>query len=204
MLPGDAVFNNGDSVNLTCLAQGGPGNTFQWTLNKATLLNQSGDNLILPFINATENGGYYTCIVSNAAGSGSATSGVFVSPTIIRQPRDVFVTDIFYYIHIECEVSAFPEPEFQWFNASGGFPYAYAYYRHDTLYIYVYYYYHYYQVCVCGDYYYDYDYYCDIYSSHYYSLPPYGEYYCSATSNNVTVVSERATVYSKLHYLLVL
>ena len=205
MSPHNAVFNNGDSVNLTCLADGGPGNTYQWTFNGATLGNEDGYILNLHFINATIDGGYYSCTVSNAAGSGSDTSGVFVNPTTIHQPNDVFVTDVDSYIHIECEVSAFPYPEFQWFNASGDIPYyPFVYSYLNELSIDVYYYFHYYQVCVFGDqdyYYYYYHYYCDYYFDYYiYYQPPYGDYYCTATSNNVTVVSETATVYSKLHF----
>ena len=198
MSPHNAVFNNGDSINLTCLADGGPGNNYHWIFNGATLGNEDGYILNLYFINATINGGYYTCIVSNAAGSGSDTSGVFVNPTTIHQPNDVFVTDVDSYIHIECEVSAFPYPEFQWFNASGDIPYyAFVYFYRNELHIDVYYYFHYYQICVFGDqdyYYYYYHYYCDYYFDY---QPPYGDYYCTATSNNVTVVSETATVYSK-------
>ena len=196
------MFNNGDSVNLTCLAEGGPGNTFQWTFNGTDLINEHNYILALSFINSTENGGYYTCIVMNAAGNGTETTGVFISPSIISHPSDVVVTDLYSNIHLQFDVSAFPYPEFQWFHASGDLSYAYVYdYFSPVLYINIYYYYHYYYICEYNPhYYYYYHYYCDYYYySHRYEAP-YGGYHCIATSNNVTAISETATVHSKFMF----
>ena len=203
MSPHNAVFNNGDSVNLTCLADGGPGITYQWTFNGSLLENEQNNQLMLSFVNATENGGYFTCIVFNQAGNGSDSTAVFVYPVITYHPSDILVTNVHTYTHLQCEATSFPYPEFQWFNASGDIPYyAFVYFYRNELHIDVYYYFHYYQVCVFGDqdYYYYYYYYCDYYFDYY--QPPYGDYYCTATSNNVTVVSETATVYSKLHFFI--
>ena len=198
--PHNVVFNNGDSVNLTCLADGGPGNTYQWTFNGSLLENEQNNQLMLSFVNATEDGGYFTCIVFNQAGNGSDSTAVFVYPVITYHPSDILVTNVRTYTHLQCEATSFPNPEFQWFKGSGDIPYAYVYFYLNELHIDVYYYFHYYQVCVFGDQdYYYYHYYCDYYYIGY--QPPYGDYYCSATSNNVTVVSQTATVYSKLHFL---
>ena len=60
----------GSSENLICIAQGGPDNTFQWTLRGQVISNSS--QLQLPSITGSD-GGVYTCTVTNAAGSDSGT-----------------------------------------------------------------------------------------------------------------------------------
>ena len=200
--PHNAVFNNADSVNLTCLAEGGPGNTFQWAFNGINLINEHNYRLALPFINATENGGYYTCIVMNEAGNGTETTGVFINPNIINHPSDVIVTDLYSNIYLQFDVSAFPYPEFQWFHASGDLSYAYYYvynYFSSILCIDLYYYYHYYYICEYNPYYYYY-YYCDYFHYFHRYEAPYGDYHCTATSNNVTAISETATLHSKFMF----
>ena len=63
--------NQNDNITLNCLAQGGPNNTFQWSLNSQTLPGETNQALTLLQV-AT--GGVYSCTVSNAAGMGSATT----------------------------------------------------------------------------------------------------------------------------------
>ena len=61
----------GSSENLTCFAQGGPNNAFEWTNNQGQVVSNSA-LLQLQSITGSD-GGVYTCTASNAAGSGSAT-----------------------------------------------------------------------------------------------------------------------------------
>ena len=63
--------NQNDNITLNCMAQGGPNNTFQWSLNSQTLPGETNQALILLQVTT---GGVYSCTVSNAAGMGSSTS----------------------------------------------------------------------------------------------------------------------------------
>ena len=167
MSPQDAVFNNGDSVNLTCLAEGGPGNTFQWNFNGSYVDNQQ-NYLVLSFFDATENGGQYTCTVTNAAGNGSDTAVVNVYPSITLQPSDTFVTSLVHGM-MTCEAVAFPNPDYNWFHVELLYtPFASGWNTSMLTF--------------------------DITD---YVAGSEGEYYCTATSNGVTVESIRATVFGK-------
>ena len=104
-------------MNLTCLAKGGPGNTFQWVFN-GTALDVEYDRLLLPYVTATESGGYYTCTVSNAAGSDNDTTAVFVYPIITLHPTNSFVTQDKRGA-LTCEATSFPYPENQWVKVDG-------------------------------------------------------------------------------------
>ena len=164
--PHNAVFNNGDSVNLTCLAEGGPGNTFQWTFN-GTAIDTHNDYLVL-LINATENGGYYTCTATNAAGSASDSTAVYVYPTITVQPTDTFVTPSTSGV-LMCEASAFPYPDYAWEHVEHLYtPFASGW---NTSML--------------------------PFNIADYIVGSEGDYYCKATSNGMTVESERATVFGK-------
>ena len=57
------------SVTFTCMAQGGPSNVFQWSLNGVDLPGENGTMLSITGVDAAD-GGTYTCTVSNAAGMG--------------------------------------------------------------------------------------------------------------------------------------
>ena len=65
------TFVSGNQT-FTCNAQGGPGNTFTWTrgLDNATVGTTPTLNVI---VEGAEDGGVYTCEVSNSAGTDSAT-----------------------------------------------------------------------------------------------------------------------------------
>ena len=67
-MPFDINTSFGSSESLTCTAQGGPDNTFQWTLQGQVVSNSF--QLQFPSITGSD-GGDYTCTVTNAAGSGS-------------------------------------------------------------------------------------------------------------------------------------
>ena len=177
VLPNNAVFSDGDSVNLTCLAEGGPGNRFRWYFNDSLLQNETAENLILVSnITALDNGGLYTCTVINDAGSGSDDTYVYVYPMITVSPNDKFLDyyDYYYYYYYDdpvtfsCEATAFPFPEYEWFSEERSLLFDDNVYGQYTSMLYI-----------------DYAYY------------HHGTYYCTATSNNVTVESERATLYGK-------
>ncbi len=116
MVTADQTYTLGDNVTLECASMGGPDNTFQWLLNEAERASES--SLILQSVRAVD-GGVYTCVVSNAAGTSNATTSIFISPYFTSQPQamgganDTVVT-------LTCEAEAFPAPTYQWSQADGG------------------------------------------------------------------------------------
>ena len=134
---------NGSSVNFTCLTLGGPDNVFVWImvidpvdlatiflspppinvsevvkllLSTYTVLQHgSDDEYVIDSVNATENGGNYTCVVVNVAGFDSDEVELLVQPTITRQPESVltFQGD---NISLSCEADSFPPPSYSWFR----------------------------------------------------------------------------------------
>jgi len=117
--PFNMVFNRSDNVTLNCSAQGGPDNTYQWQQNGTDLDNETMQALTLTQISATD-GGEYTCVVSNAAGSGSATTLLIVSPEVVLDPTDVSARNGTVHTLV-CEAEAFPESQYQWMRVGGMF-----------------------------------------------------------------------------------
>ena len=64
------------------------------------------------------NGSIYTCVVSNAAGSDSSSTFVYISPHFVTQPMSMSV-DNGTSIGLLCEVEAFPNPSIQWWRVDG-------------------------------------------------------------------------------------
>ena len=81
--PGGSVFvsptNIPTTVNsieiISCSAQGGPSNVIDWRKNGVLINGESDPVLLIPMVTGSD-GGVYQCTVSNAAGSGTATSRV--------------------------------------------------------------------------------------------------------------------------------
>ena len=163
--PYDDVFDYGDSVNLTCSAEGGPGNTYQWAFNGTVLQDMVSDRLLLPFITASGNGGMYMCLVSNAAGSDTGSTYVFVSLLITEDPSDATAI-IGDSVSFSCTATSFPEPLYEWFKLRGDLPPGASGYNTSLL---------------------------EVTTMPFDGSE--GEYYCTATSNDETVESETATLY---------
>ena len=63
------LFDPNESTVLNCIASGGPNNTFEWFID-GDLIENASDTLTLNEVV----GGEYTCRVSNAAGTGNAST----------------------------------------------------------------------------------------------------------------------------------
>ena len=67
------LVNRTGSINLECVAGGGPENTFQWYYDNQLLPGETHSVLELTDIGLS-GGGYFNCTVTNAAGTGSNTA----------------------------------------------------------------------------------------------------------------------------------
>jgi len=112
ILPETAVVEFGDTVIFNCSVQGGPNITYQWQRNEIDLPDETLDDLIIPDV-GVEDGGNYTCIVRNAAGSDNSTSMLLVVPAITIQPVDQQVVNGS-IASFTCEAESFPDPEYTW------------------------------------------------------------------------------------------
>ena len=121
--PVGVVYDEGDNVTLSCSAEGGPGNTLQWLKNGkdiGSIISGSENNLTLTSI-TIDDGAVYTCEASNAAGTGSASVSLNISPVIISNPVNIGVnngTDTSFV----CAATAFPEPAYVWIRVGGELP----------------------------------------------------------------------------------
>ena len=102
---------------------GGPGSDFGWLFNKKQLGRSSiivNDSAsILTLSNVTASiGGEYSCVVTNRAGNDTASTFVFVSPFFVAQPVNTEGSNGS-AINLTCQADAFPEPEYQWRRVDG-------------------------------------------------------------------------------------
>ena len=162
VFPLNMTFNRGDSVTFNCSAQGGPGNTYQWQWNGTDLGNETAQALTVTQI-TVNSGGEYTCVVSNAAGSGSASTWLNVSPEMVLNPTDVFARNGTVHM-LSCKATAFPEPQYVWVHVRGTSSGSVAGANSSMLVF---------DLVMFGD---------------------EGSYYCRATSYEVTVVSDIASL----------
>ena len=93
---------------------GGPNNTFRWEKDRTVIGNDSVLNLVS--IDASY-GGDYSCIVSNAAGTDSASTTLYVPPYIVTPlEKQILVTIDGSSVNISCDTAGFPTPIVNWMN----------------------------------------------------------------------------------------
>lgn len=85
---------------------------YQWQVNGSDIEGETLPILILSAVQAST-GGSYTCVASNAAGSDSYSTFVYIFPYFITQPIDRLTTNGS-STSLICEAEAFPSPEYQW------------------------------------------------------------------------------------------
>ena len=115
--PLNQIFEHDDNVTLSCDSRGGPANQFNWTITRNDVTTQGP--LSSTFEQSPVMGGVYTCMVSNTAGFGSATTTVFISLRFIVQPNDT-ETDVGERLVLICEAESFPDPTYEWFRLDSG------------------------------------------------------------------------------------
>ena len=99
---------------------------FQWMLVREPSMSlSSGEDLAISSsdsysvltisnVNATQHGGVYRCVVSNAAGNDSDNGTLNVRPVITVQPAETLLTSNGSIEQLQCVIDAFPAPEYQW------------------------------------------------------------------------------------------
>ena len=110
-VPNTTIASVGDNVTLTCLASGGPNNTFQWD-HIGTSLNVATSTLTIVDISVA-GGNDYRCTVSNAAGTERTNATVFIRPIITAPPEDVLTTNGS-IVNFTCTAEGFPSPNIPW------------------------------------------------------------------------------------------
>ena len=110
--------NRGDMAILICTSLGGPDNTYQWQANDTDIPGETMENLTLTNVNAST-GGMYTCVVTNAAGSDSDSTFLFIAPYFITQPVDE-ETSNGSSVTLQCVAEAFPSPSYLWARTNEG------------------------------------------------------------------------------------
>ena len=109
--PLNMVFNQRNDITFICGALGGPNNIFQWQING----NIIGNDSILEVMDTdASSGGVYTCTVSNAAGSDSASTTLYVAPYIVTPLEEQTLTFNRSSINLTCEADGFPLPTISW------------------------------------------------------------------------------------------
>ena len=111
--PLDVTSSLGDTVTLVCTAFGGPDNVFLWEMDENIIGN--GSLLDLFAIDASY-GGKYTCTVSNAAGTDSASTTLYVAPYIVTPLDKQTLTTNGSIVNISCDATGFPTPTVNWVN----------------------------------------------------------------------------------------
>ena len=118
--------HNHDAAILTCTSFGGPVNSFQWFKNDDPFTElETGLNdmnvLTLYGVNASVDGGVYTCVVNNSAGSSNASVSLNISPVFVQLPQDVN-TRTGVRVQMICEAAGYPEPVYHWEKMNGDLP----------------------------------------------------------------------------------
>ena len=115
--PINQTYSLGDTAMLVCTSMGGPDNTYQWLVNGSDISGETSGTLMFTTMTAAD-GGVYTCLVSNTAGSDTASTYVFIAPYFTTPPIDI-MQPMGSSGSLSCVAEAFPDPEYQWERVDG-------------------------------------------------------------------------------------
>ena len=113
--PFNNIFTQGENLTLMCLTVSRFIDSYQWVKNGSIV----GNNETLEVIVDTSSGGIYTCTVSNAAGTDSLSTAVYVEPFINRPLNDRTPGTNGSTVNINCDAAGFPAPNISWVDALG-------------------------------------------------------------------------------------
>ena len=122
--PMGVVYEEGDNMTFSCTSLGGPDNSIQWLKDGESFgqrINESSSGLELTDISVTEDGAIYTCVASNAAGTGSASVSLLISPVFVTHPMNEEIINGTVVSFI-CTAMAFPDPTYIWLRVGGDLP----------------------------------------------------------------------------------
>ena len=111
------VTKFGDNVTLICSASGGPEISFLWDMNGENIV---GNDRTLNLVDIDASyGGDYTCIVSNTAGTDSATATLYVAPYFVTSLDEELLATNGSSVNISCDAAGFPAPIVTWESMQG-------------------------------------------------------------------------------------
>ena len=73
---GDNTYSEGEQLELSCSSEGGPELEYTW-LYLGSIIDDANTSMLIIANLTTSNGGNYTCVISNNAGSDSATVTIY-------------------------------------------------------------------------------------------------------------------------------
>ena len=117
---GQEFYFEGDNLLLVSDSRGGPDKVYQCLINDRPLINFY-PIFPLQIDRADEDGGIYTCNVSNPAGSNSSSIVINTVPVIEVAPMDTN-TLVGENITFSCRARGYPIPTYQWNSTSGSLP----------------------------------------------------------------------------------
>ena len=115
--PLDRVYYYLDNVTFMCSFLGGLNNVITWSKDGVELPGEVEEDLVLPDI-SSDDGGLYTCTVSNSAGNESTSTALYIAPYFVEYPTGI-LTDNGTNVNFSCLAEAFPSPTYVWMRAGG-------------------------------------------------------------------------------------
>ena len=119
--PEKDVYEEGDVLVFNCTHGGGPDNKYQWLINDEKEDNEDDPHLNHNITIADEDGGSYTCNVTNAAGDSSGSIFIYTKPVIIVSPKDTYLS-VGAEVNFTCKARGYPTPYYIWTKTNGNLP----------------------------------------------------------------------------------
>ena len=119
--PIDYIYYEGGYLYLYCDFYGGPDAVYQWLRFDEPLENENEYHFHRDILRADEDGGVYTCNVSNPAGSNSSSIMIYTEPVVEITPVDTS-SSVGGTVNFGCRARGYPTPTYAWIYANGSLP----------------------------------------------------------------------------------